>query len=133
MHSPALQTWMDWIQGDHSHEGLAAQLHDDVTFWSPIVHSPQRGKAMTFAYLVAAGGVLGGDAFKYTRIVDGGSDAVLEFETEIDGLYVNGVDMIRWAEDGRIIDFKVMVRPLKAIQKVHGMMAEMLERMKADT
>lgn len=132
MYSKGLQAWMDWMETDHSHEGLADMLHDDVTFWSPIVHSPQRGKMLTMGYLGAAGNVLGGDNFKYVRIVDGGDDAVLEFETEIDGLYVNGIDMVRWAEDGRIIDFKVMVRPLQAINKVHAMMMEALEKMKAE-
>ena len=129
-YSPHLQGWMDWILGAHDSAGLERQLHDDVVFRSPVLHTPQRGKAITFAYLSAAGGTLGNDSFTYTRIFDCGDRAVLEFETEMDGIQVNGVDMIEWAEDGRIIDFKVMVRPLKAIQTVHAAMGRQLEAMK---
>ena len=125
-----LQTWMDWILGAHDDAGLMAQLHDDVVFRSPVVHTPQRGKAITFAYLSAAGGTLGNDSFKYTRIFDCGDKAVLEFETLMDGIEVNGIDMIEWASDGRIIDFKVMVRPLKAMQTVHAAMGRQLAAMK---
>ena len=139
-YQPNLQRWFDWMKGDKSREGLAAQLHDDVVFRSPVVHTPQEGKAITMAYLTAAGGTLGGEkksggngekAFKYTRIFDCGDKAVLEFETEMDGIHVNGIDMIEWDADGKIIDFKVMVRPLKAIQKVHADMGAMLAKMKA--
>ncbi len=130
-YTPHLQRWIDWITGTHDHEGLAAQLHEDVVFRSPIVHTPQRGKAITLMYLGAAGNTLGGEAFRYTRIFDCGERAVLEFETVMDGVEVNGIDMIEWDEAGRITDFKVMVRPLKAIEAVHGAMRTMLEQMKA--
>ncbi len=130
-YSPHLQRWMDWIFGTHDHQGLADQLHDDVVFRSPIVHTPQEGKAVTLAYLGAAGNTLGGEHFRYTRVFDCGDMAVLEFETEMDGVHVNGVDMIAWDSDGRIIDFKVMVRPLKAIQTVHAAMKAMLDQMKS--
>ena len=129
-YSPNLQAWMDWMQGDHSQTGLAAQLHPDCVFLSPIVHTPQRGRDLTLAYLGAAGETLGNDSFHYTRIFDCGDRAVLEFETEMDGVFVNGIDMIEWDRDGRIIEFKVMVRPLKAIETVHGAMKAMLARMK---
>lgn len=104
-------------------------LHDEVVFTSPVVHTPQRGKALTATYLNAAARVLGGKAFEYVREFDCGSRAVLEFVSEIDGIQINGVDMIEWDEEGKITDFKVMVRPLKAIQAVHGRMAEMLQQM----
>ena len=131
-YSPNLQRWMDWIMEDHSHDGLAGQLHDDVVFKSPVVHTPQRGKAITLAYLTAAGDTLGNGTFTYTRIFDCSNKAVLEFETVMDGIQVNGVDMIEWDEDGQIVDFKVMVRPLKAIQTVHAAMGAMLQKMKDD-
>ncbi|MEO0982300.1 MAG: nuclear transport factor 2 family protein [Pseudomonadota bacterium] len=132
-HAAHLQTWLDYMEdGQHDHAALADMLADDVTFWSPIVHTPQRGKAITLAYLGAAGNVLGGDSFKYVRIFGQDLNALLEFECEIDGLYVNGVDIIRWNEAGRIVDFKVMVRPLKAVNLVHANMKAMLERMQAD-
>lgn len=139
-YKPNLQRWFDWMTGDKSNEGLADQLHDDVVFRSPVVHTPQEGKAITMAYLVAAGGTLGGgekkttetdSKFKYTRIFDCGDKAVLEFETEMDGIHVNGVDLIEWDTDGKITDFKVMVRPLKALNKVHEAMGSMLAKMKA--
>ncbi len=105
---------------------LDALLADDVVFYSPVVHTPQVGKAITAMYLAAAMHVFGNDSFKYVREVIGESDAVLEFETEIDGITVNGVDMIRWNADGRVTEFKVMVRPLKAINVIHEKMAALL-------
>ncbi|MEL6753130.1 MAG: nuclear transport factor 2 family protein [Pseudomonadota bacterium] len=128
-YTPNLQRWMDYI-ASHDRSILPTLLHDDVVFESPIVHTPQRGKTITLAYLGAAGNTLGGE-FKYRDVFDCGDKAVLEFETEMDGIHVNGIDMIWWDEDGLITNFKVMVRPLKAIQKVHADMKAMLEQMKA--
>ena len=130
-YTPHLQRWMDWILGAHDPAGLAEQLHDDVIFRSPVVHTPQRGKAITMAYLSAAGGTLGNDSFRYTRVFDCGDRAVLEFETVMEGIEINGVDMISWDATGRILDFKVMVRPLKAMQTVHAAMGRQLEAMKS--
>ena len=129
-HQPNLQSWFDYMMGGHDRGLLLEMLHDDVVFRSPVVHTPQEGKKITFAYLSAAGNTLGNGAFKYTRVFDCGDRAVLEFETDMDGILVNGVDMIEWDADGKIVDFKVMVRPLKAIQKVHADMGKMLEKMK---
>lgn len=127
--SPGLQAWKDYILNS-SPDGLNALIHEDAVFTSPVVHTPQRGKKMVFAYLWAAAGTLGGGHFKYTRLFDCGQSAVLEFETEMDGILVNGVDMIEWDADGLITDFKVMVRPLKGMQAVHAAMGAMLEKMK---
>ncbi len=107
--------------------GLEALLADAVVFHSPVVHTPQVGKPVTTMYLAAALHVFGNDTFHYVREVAGASDAVLEFHVEIDGVIVNGVDMIRWDDAGRIVDFKVMLRPLKAVNLVHQKMAAMLE------
>lgn len=104
-------------------------LADDVVFYSPVVHSPQEGKAITKLYLSAASNVLGSGNFEYVREVEDGLNVILEFRDEIEGIAINGVDMIRFNEDGQIVDFKVMVRPLKAIQKVHQKMGEMLQQM----
>jgi hypothetical protein len=109
--------------------GLAALLADNAVFHSPVVHSPQVGKALTQRYLAAAFGVFGNDSFHYVREVVSNRDAVLEFQVEIDGVSVNGVDMIKWGEDGKIIEFKVMIRPLKAINLIHQKMAAMLQPM----
>ena len=125
--------------------GLDDLLHDDVVFYSPIVYTPQEGKAITTLYLQAAGQTLPGDdaastagggasgdgGFRYTKTVMAGDTAVLEFETTVEGKYVNGVDIIRCDDEGRIIEFRVMIRPLQAVHLVHQQMAAMLERMQA--
>jgi len=135
--------------------GLDALLDDDVVFYSPIVFTPQRGKAITSLYLQAAAQALpgeesaasdaagaasvgadaplgGGTGFRYTKKVLAGDTAVLEFETTIEGKYVNGVDIIRCNDSGRIVEFRVMIRPLQAVNLVHRQMGETLERMRQD-
>jgi hypothetical protein len=108
---------------------LAALLADDVVFHSPVVHTPQRGRLLATQYLSAALMILGNESFHYVREIRGEHDAVLEFELELAGVAVNGVDLIRWNEAGQITDFKVMIRPLKAIQAVQQKMAELLAQM----
>jgi ketosteroid isomerase-like protein len=110
--------------------GLDNLLADNVVFHSPVVHTPQEGKPITTLYLTAATQVLNNGTFKYLREVISGNNAVLEFSTVIDGITINGVDMITWGADGRITDFKVMIRPLKAINLIHRMMGEMLQKIK---
>ena len=142
-----LRAWHDAIR-QRDPEALSAALDeildDEVVFHSPVVHTPQHGKGITKLYLMAAFNVLpgekpksspgagGGSPFRYVREVVGDADAVLEFETSVEGIHVNGVDMLRWNDAGRLVDIKVMVRPLKAIQKVHAQMGAMLEAMKSD-
>lgn len=109
-------------------EGLGNILAENVVFHSPVVHTPQTGKPITTLYLTAALHVLNNNTFKYLREVISGNHAVLEFQTVIDGITINGVDMITWGKDGRITDFKVMLRPLKAVNLVHKMMGDMLQR-----
>lgn len=107
--------------------GLKDLLSDDVIFHSPVVHTPQKGKPITTKYLTAAFAVFFNDTFEYVREVVGESDAVLEFAVEIDGICVNGVDMISWNEAGLITEFKVMLRPLKAINLIHAKMGAHLK------
>lgn len=106
--------------------GLEGLLADDVVFVSPVMHRPQLGKALAKAYLGAAFQVLFNPSFRYVREIIGSSDAMLEFETEIDGVLVNGVDIVKWNAADEIIEFKVMVRPLKAIHVVQQRMAAVL-------
>jgi hypothetical protein len=109
--------------------GLDDLLADDVVFYSPVVYTPQRGKPITAKYLEAAARTLAGEAggtFRYTKQVLSGDTAVLEFETSVDGKYVNGVDIVRCDETGRIVEFRVMMRPLQAIQAVHEQMGRRL-------
>ena len=110
--------------------GLDALLAEEAIFESPVVHTPQVGKAITTRYLAAAFKVLNNEAFHYPNQWFGDRSAVLEFATEIDGIQINGVDLIRWNDAGQITDFKVMVRPLKAVNMLHQQMGAMLERLK---
>ena len=121
-----LSSWHELVQSRNT-RGLNALLADNVVFHSPVVHTPQVGKAITIQYLSAAFHVFFNESFKYVREVTGPSDAVLEFQVEIDGISVNGVDMLRWDAEGRIVEFKVMIRPLKAINLIHQKMAAMLQ------
>ena len=123
-----LQKWHRVVQ-EKDIAALDSLLADDCVFHSPVVHTAQHGKALSKLYLAAAATVLANDTFRYVRHVVDGSQAVLEFEAEIEGIHINGVDMIRWDADGRIVDFKVMVRPLKAIHLLHDLMRQMLEQM----
>ena len=109
-------------------EGLYDLLAPDCVFWSPVVHTPQAGRDVTYIYLSAAGQVFDRN-FRYVREVRDGDSAVLEFECTLDGIHVNGVDMIQ-VVNGQISEFKVMVRPLKAVNKVHEKMMAMLEALK---
>jgi hypothetical protein len=123
---PALHAWHDLVRTRNA-KGLSAQLADDVVFYSPVVHTPQVGKAITLQYLSAAFHVFFNESFQYVRELTGPRDAVLEFQVEIDGIAVNGIDMIKWNDEGRITEFKVMIRPLKAINLIHQKMAAMLQ------
>ncbi len=124
-----IAAWHDLVRR-RSADALDALLADDVVFHSPIVQTPQVGKALTTMYLTAALQVIANDTFTYVREIVGPRDAALEFRCEIDGIVVNGVDLIRWNDTGRIVDFKVMVRPLKAVNLLHAQMRAMLESMR---
>lgn len=121
-----LKNWHAVIEGGSSPAALEAIIHEDAVFHSPVVHTPQAGRAIVVAYLAAAGQTLGNDSFTYVREVVDGDNAVLEFTTQLDGIHVNGIDLITFDNDGMIKDFKVMVRPLKAVNKVWEMMAVQL-------
>ncbi len=132
--------WHAYLSGDLP-GGLDDLLDDDVVFYSPIVFTPQRGREITSLYLRAAGQTFAGtdssgkrdsdsgERFRYTKNVISGDTAVLEFETTMEGKYVNGVDIIRCNDEGQIIEFRVMIRPLQAVNLVHQQMAAMLDSM----
>lgn len=123
---PTLASWHNLVKTRNT-KGLNSLLADNAIFYSPVVHASQAGKAITRQYLSAAMHVFGNDSFRYVREVAGPRDAVLEFEVEIDGISVNGVDILKWDDEGRIVEFKVMIRPLKAINLIHQKMAAMLQ------
>ncbi|MEM7701401.1 MAG: nuclear transport factor 2 family protein [Pseudomonadota bacterium] len=122
-----LEHWHRVAEQGSPPDALRAILHPDAVFHSPVVHTPQRGRPIVTAYLSAAGQTLGNESFRYIREVVDGDTAVLEFQTEMDGIFVNGIDMITFNKDGLITEFKVMVRPMKAMNKVWEMMASQLE------
>ena len=128
-HPAALAAWHQVVLS-RDPAALAALLDESVVFHSPVVHTPQRGKAITFQYLMGTMQVLNNASFRYERELVGDQEALLEFSTEIDGILINGIDLIRWNEAGRIVDFKVMVRPLKAVNLLHQRMGAMLEQLK---
>ena len=126
MSDSALTQWHHIVAGRDA-RGLETLLADDVVFHSPVVFTPQVGKAITRQYLTAALHVFGNDSFRNVRELVGDHDAVLEFVVEIDGVVVNGVDMLRWNDAQHLTEFKVMLRPLKAVQVIHERMAAILK------
>lgn len=126
MNEHPVARWHD-ILARRDPRDLAGWLAEDAVFHSPVVHRPQEGRARVTFYLAAAFRVFFNDSFRYVRQIVGPNDAMLEFETTLDGIEVNGVDILRWDDAGRVVEFKVMLRPLKAINLVHERMASMLQ------
>ncbi len=123
-----LAIWHEIIaSGDTSR--LADILAEDCTFISPVVHTPQCGRDLTQLYLTGAAQILANGTFRYVKEVVTSPNAVLEFQCEVDGIEVNGVDIISFDEEGKICEFKVMLRPLKAVNLVHAKMRAMLEQL----
>jgi hypothetical protein len=125
--SSGLAAWHAYMESGGDAALLSALLADDAVFHSPVVHTPQAGKAKVMLYLLSAAKVLGNDSFRYVREVAQDQDVLLEFVSEIDGIHINGIDLIRFNTAGQIEDFKVMVRPLKAVNKLWEMMAAQLQ------
>ena len=137
-----IEAWHRYIRGEYP-GGLDELLADDCTFYSPIVFTPQKGKDVTKLYLSAAASTFSEGAgasgasdvqkkeskFRYSKEVLMGNHAILEFETEIGGKYVNGVDIITCNDEGKIVELKVMIRPLQAVKLMHERMAAMLKKM----
>jgi len=120
----AVQAWHAVVEsGDPAL--LDGLLADDVVFRSPAVFAPQPGKELTTLYLRSAMAVLG-PSLRYIDEWYGPSSAVLEFEAELDGIYVHGVDIMRWNEDGRLVSFTVMVRPMRGLTKLIELMQRQL-------
>ena len=129
---PAENFIIPWHENLHGHSDsfLDTILEETVTFHSPVVFRPIEGKDLTRAYLIAAGNSFNLNEFKYTNELHVGTNSILEFETKIDEIFVNGVDMIEWNDQGKIKSFKVMIRPYQAVEKVKEKMQEALEALK---
>jgi len=138
----AVEKWYEVMKSSDM-DKLDDLLAEEVVFYSPVVYTPQKGKDITKMYLMAAGGVFGEGTkdpmsdsnksqskFKYIKEIIGEKSALLEFESEMDGIYVNGVDVISWNDEGKITEFKVIIRPLQAVNMLHQKMQAMLESMK---
>jgi hypothetical protein len=121
-----IETWHRALEAKDTRL-LDALLADDCVFVSPVVHTPQIGKKITKAYLTAAFFVFGNPSFRYVRQIRGERDAMLEFELELDGIAINGVDLLHWNDAGQVTEFKVMIRPLKAINLIHQKMGAALQ------
>lgn len=126
MHPVAISRWHEMMAARDT-SALNTLIADDCVFQSPAVHTPQRGKAITIKYLTAAQRVLGVPSFRYVEEWIGQTSAVLEFELDLDGIHVNGVDIIHWNADDLITGFRVMIRPVKGLQAVMPAMAAVLE------
>jgi len=131
--SPTQQGLAEWhtLATAPDPERLARLVAQDAVFHSPVVHTPQEGRALVVSYLSAAAATLGQGQFRYVRELVDGQNVMLEFTCVLDGIQVNGVDIIRFDEAGMIADFKVMIRPIKAVNKVWEMMAAQLEKASA--
>ncbi len=118
----------DWhrvaLSGDCT--ALNGMIHEDAVFESPVVHTPQRGKAITIKYLTAAVATLDNPSSEFVGEWSGEQSVIVEFKSEIEGIAINGIDMIRFDDTGLITHFKVMIRPLKAVNLIHRKMGEML-------
>jgi len=123
-----LKSWHE-VVANKDHEKLDSLLADDVVFYSPVVHTPQQGKLITKMYLMGAAESLQKE-FEYKKTIIDGLHGVLEFRCMIDEISVEGVDIIELTEEGLVKSFKVMVRPLKAVHKIHERMGEMLKKLK---
>lgn len=124
-----IEKWHNLIKSGDVNQ-LEELLADEIVFFSPVVYTPQRGKKLATMYLTGAFYVLLSENFKYTKEVINDNVAVLEFETELDGIKVNGVDIISWNEEEKITEFKVMVRPQKGMEKLQEEMWKLLQKMK---
>jgi hypothetical protein len=125
MTPPAIARWINFIESGHTNE-LDDLLAEDAAFYSPAVFTPQEGRAKVAAYLRAAERMFRDADFRYVAQWFGDRSAVLEFTANLEGVYVNGIDVIDWNDEDKITSFKVMVRPLKAIQLVVPKMGELL-------
>ena len=125
MNSP-IKKWHE-VVATQDHELLKSILSENVIFYSPVVFTPQKGRDITYLYLMAAAQVFNNKSFNYTKEIINKNEATLEFELIIDGIEINGIDLITWNEDGLIIEFKVFIRPLQGVNVIHSMMQNMLK------
>ena len=122
-----IKAWHEIVKSGNT-ENLSSIIDSDCIFYSPVVFTPQKGKELTIKYLSAAALVFGDDSFKYIKEVINEKNACLEFELKLNGIEINGVDLISWNDKNKISEFKVLIRPLKGVQLIHELMGGTLEQ-----
>jgi|TARA_Y100000022_G_scaffold35102_2_gene28382 hypothetical protein len=128
MENPIIK-WHEVVK-NRDYNLLESILADDIIFYSPVVYTPQKGKQLALQYLMAASEVFNSSSFKYDKEVIGSSNASLEFSLTLDNTDINGIDLISWDESGKILEFKVFIRPLQGVNMIHKLMQGMLESFK---
>ena len=128
MENPIIK-WHEVVK-NRDYNLLDSILADDIIFYSPVVYTPQKGKQLALQYLMAASEVFNSSSFKYDKEVIGNSNASLEFSLTLDNTDINGIDLISWDESGKILEFKVFIRPLQGVNMIHKLMQGMLESFK---
>tara|TARA_B100000073_G_scaffold134137_1_gene109889 strand:- start:17591 stop:17986 length:396 start_codon:yes stop_codon:yes gene_type:complete len=128
MENPIIK-WHEVVK-NRDYNLLESILADDIIFYSPVVYTPQKGKQLALQYLMAASEVFNSSSFKYDKEVIGRSNASLEFSLTLDNTDINGIDLISWDESGKILEFKVFIRPLQGVNMIHKLMQGMLESFK---
>ena len=122
-----IQKWHQVVQ-EKNFKLLSEILDESVTFFSPVVFHPQKGKEITLKYLSAVAILFNVESFTYTHEIITENMASLEFELELDGIYINGLDLITWNDEQKITEFKVFIRPLQGVNKLHEFMGIALEK-----
>jgi len=122
-----IKEWHEVIKSGNT-ENLSSIIDSDCIFYSPVVFTPQKGKELTIKYLSAAALVFGDDSFKYIKEIINEKNACLEFELKLNGIEINGIDLISWNDKNKISEFKVLIRPLKGVQLIHELMGGTLEQ-----
>ncbi|WP_448212509.1 nuclear transport factor 2 family protein [Colwellia sp. MEBiC06753] len=125
-----LEQWHKMVTNRDASQ-LSQLIAENAALHSPVVHRPIEGKAMVKLYLTAAFHTFLNKHFQYVREFQANNSVVLEFTTEIDGIFINGIDMITWNNEGLITEFKVMIRPLKAVHLINDKMTELINQFKA--
>ncbi|MGE4408776.1 nuclear transport factor 2 family protein [Pseudomonas sp.] len=111
----SLQAWHRMVAaGDLG--GLPELLHPQAVFRSPMAYKPYEGAAAVNLILTTVLRVF--EDFRYHRELASveGRDVVLEFSARVGDRELKGIDMIRFDEAGRIVDFEVMIRPMSGLQ-----------------
>jgi len=127
MTPPLIDRWISIIETGRT-DDLDALLAEDAVFYSPAVFTPQQGKALTAKYLKSAATLFHDTDFHYVEQWYSERSAILEFAATVNGIYVNGIDMVHWNDDEQIVSFKVMLRPFRGLQVIMPAMAELLQQ-----